>query len=414
MRYRRVPELMCAAALLLIGVADLDAQEVDRPAPPEWYALNAADGRNHTVAACAVSMSGKTDSVYVIDAQSDRYEKGAENLAEGEYVIWKLTDQGQVIWKQGLGKMPPHNERPRPIAMVVPLTSPPDSTMVVGQFGRQGEWTVLRLDGEGKTVASIVHLQRGTELVSAVLLPEDKGLLLAGRSGGAGTVWNIDLDGNVQWKEVYLSKTDRAKNIVAKLSGIAVADESGGFVVAGDFGSSNKFGIGDATVWLMRCDARGKVVAEQEFPGRRPSICPTANSQFVVLYDSGMSMATDARIRAVDLELQTKWDVAASLNSLGVDMPVIAPMPTGLGFVVAGGNIKAEEAGILECQLCQFDGAGRLLAREAVPLARETILNVRVCCGNSAYFATRTKGMVPWDILEAGVFKCALENPQVK
>lgn len=403
--------LRLATALVLTGGLSAECQEPELKTLNEWYSPKSEDGRSHSVLACAVSTSGDSDAVYIIDAESDRYEKGSENLAQGKFVLRKLNDRGEVVWKQDLGKMPQADQRPRPQAIIVPMASPSGDIVVIGQFGKSGEWSVIHLDGEGKIVASVVHMDRGTEFNSAVLLPKEEGVLLAGVTAGAGTVWRLNLDGTVQWKQVYLSKTDRTKQDVAGFFSIAATGESGHFVVAGAFAKLNKFGLGDSTIWLMRCDEHGKSVSEAEFPGRRPSICPLSNGLFAMVYDSNTTIETDIRIRGVSLDLQTKWDHAASLSGFGFDSAAIAALPSGNGFVIAGGNInKTEKAPNLECQLCQFDNNGQILRREVVQVAPKTTLNPKVCCGNSLYFSIQTKGRVPWDSLEAGVFKSTYKS----
>ncbi len=419
MRYHCLHGLACVAALALIGGLKLEADEPELlTAPREWYSLNSTDGRNHSVLACAVSTSAKSDAVYLVDWVTDRTDRsvpGSEKLAEGEYVFWKLSDAGEVIWKQSLGKLPAFEIGPQPLVMIVPLAAPVEGAMVVGQLERPGEWTVRRVDGEGQIASSATLGERGTDFHSAVLLPAGNGLLLAGRSSTAGTVWNIDLDGNVVWKQVYLSKTDPSQKVAAAFHGIALADETGGFVVAGDSSVLNKFGLGETTTWLMRCDPEGKSLAEAEFAGRRPSICALGKDQFVILYDSSMAMETDARIRGVGKDLQPKWDNSAGFNAFGTDVATIAAIPSGSGFVVAGANIsKSDKLPYLECQFCQYDGSGGRVARSSVvrvPVPIKTFLKAKVGCGaGAAYIAVRTKGMFPWDILEAGIFKSPLEN----
>lgn len=420
MRSQGLVKVVCVAALALIGGPGWGADELRLlPTPREWYSLKADGGQNHSILACAAAKSGKSDVVYVVDAVSDRYVRGSENLAEGEYLLWKLSGAGEILWKQSLGKMPPVNNRPRAWAVVIPLAASGDDSsggnaIVVGQFDKVGEWAVRRVDGDGKIVTGGTLKERGTEFSSAVLLPAGNGLLLAGRTGGAGTVWNVDFEGNVLWKQIYLSRTDRSRNVVARFYDITLVGDAGGFVVAGDSSVLNKFGIGEATAWLMRCDPEGKTEAEADFPGRRPSICGIGKNQFAVLYDADMAMAPDARVRAIGMDLQPKWDNSAGFSAVGVDGFTIAALPSGGGFVVAGANInKNDERPYRECQYCRFDAGGRRLACAAVRVPDETILNARVVCSDAnAYVATRTTGMVPWDVLEAAIFKIPLEIPK--
>jgi hypothetical protein len=418
MRYHCFRGLLCVTALALVRGLIVEADEPESlPGPRELYSLKSTDGTNHIVLACGVSTSAKSDFVYLVDWVTDRTDRstpGSEKMAQGEYLFLKLSDAGEVIWKQSLGKVPAFEIGVRPAVLIALIAAPGNGAMVIGQLEKPGVWAVRRVDGEGRIVSSAVLGQRGIEFHSAVLLPRGKGLLIAGRSGTAGFVWKIDLDGNVVWKEEYLTKTDPGQKIASQFHSLALADDTGSFVVAGDFSMINKFGAGKSTTWLMRCDPTGKSVAEEVFPGRRPSIRALGKGQFVILYDSSIAMETDARICGVGMDLKSKWDISAGFNCIGVDAATISSIPSGLGFVVTGANInKSENLPHLEWQICQYDDIGNRVSRSAVLQPEMMVLNATIGCGAStAYIAVRTKGMFPWDVLEAALFKSPLENPK--
>jgi hypothetical protein len=133
MRYNCLLGLLCVAALANIRGLNVVADKPESfTAPRESYSLKSSDGKNHIILACAVSTSAKSDVVYLVDWITDRSVPGSEKLAQGEYVFWKLSDAGEVIWKQSLGKMPTAEIGLQPVVLIAPLAAPDNGAMANG------------------------------------------------------------------------------------------------------------------------------------------------------------------------------------------------------------------------------------------------------------------------------------------
>lgn len=289
--------------------------------------------------------------------------------------------------------------------------------ILVGIFDEQFVWSLLRVDDTGKVAKPVKLVNEGDAFLSAVLLSDTKGVLLAGQYGFGGNVWKIDLEGKALWKKTYMSKTDMSpkdinEKVASQFYGIALTGDQGGFIAAGDFGKINKFGMGQMSIWLVRCDETGNVVSETTFPGRLPSICALGKDRFAILYDAGSMLEADSRVRVVDLELKQQWEKKTQFTSLFNDRPAIGSIPSDRGFVLAGCNIVQEnQISRWECQFFQYDARGQIVSSASIPVAKETFLHTCVACGaDRAYIAPQTKGAVPWDVREASIFEIRLKT----
>jgi hypothetical protein len=88
-------------------------------------------------------------------------------------------------------------------------------------FEDRASWSFRRVDTAGKVVHSAKLISEPNAFVSAALLPDDKGVLLAGQDGNKGNVWNLSLDGAVRWKKSYEHKDKGANKKGAQQSNIA-------------------------------------------------------------------------------------------------------------------------------------------------------------------------------------------------
>jgi hypothetical protein len=227
-------------------------------------------------------------------------------------------------------------------------------------------------------------------------------------------MWKTDLDGNVLWKKTYKPKAATDDTMYSDLASIALTDQQGGVVVAGEFRDTlNKFGFGKASIWLMQCDKAGNVLSETTFPGRIPSICAVGKEQFAIMYDASFVLQIDCRVRLVAPNLQERWEKKADFTgTLIVDAPAISPIPANRGFVLAGGNsISNKNIVRKECRFLQYNANGQLVSSTSIPITQGAFPLPRVVCGSDrAYVAMQTKGESPYDTHEASIFEILLHK----
>jgi len=251
--------------------------------------------------------------------------------------------------------------------------------------------------------------------MAAALLPDAKGLLLAGTERHEGSVCKVDLEGNPQWKKTYVHKwAVRGEKDVGAFRSIALADDQGGFVVAGDFGKISKFGWGEKSAWLLRCDAAGNVLSEVTFPGRDPSVCAIGRERFAILYDAGSGMSMDSSVCLLDRELRKRWETKVDIIATCFDLPTISSIPSHCGFLAAGrrpihDKTPATQGGaaLFPCVILQLDASGHIVSSTSIPVATRTTSNAHLACTNTrAYVALGTQGstMLYCSAPEAGIF----------
>jgi hypothetical protein len=258
-------------------------------------------------------------------------------------------------------------------------------------------WSLLRVDKSGRIETD---RRLAGAFLKTILAPDAQSLLLVGWHGSEGSVWKMDLDGNVQWQKTYWHEVVVERKPAARtFCDIALTDGQGGFLVAGEFGELYKMGLGRPMVWLLRCDAEGKVLYETTFAGRAPLMCAIGNGEFAVAYtDAGLKN----RVRLLDLRLQERWEKPLDIASL----------PSGQGFVVAGARpVKGNKTPRGECAFFQYSANGQVLgSASSASLIQHALLHPHVACGvRSAFIAGGTKGgFDPQEIQEAAIFEVPL------
>jgi hypothetical protein len=374
----------------------------------QLLALKSSDGRSHEIQAIALGRSGKMDVLYVVELNS---EPGRGK--DGCYLLWKLDLTGKVLHKEIITKTP-NGEPPR--VTIVPLPAPQGGAVIVGQFGDQW-WSMRQVDDAGKITEPTDPIWGG---LTPVLLLNTKGLLLVGSKGREGKVWKIDLDGNVQWQKTYTHEfVAKRKPVDRSFYDIALTDDKGGFVVAGEIGELYKMGLGRPVVWLLRCDPAGNVVCETTFPdlekafvSPEPLMCAIGREEFVVM-SSGWAtsevtgVAFESRVRLVDLQLQKQWEKKVDIYGLA-----IGSIPSCRGFVVAGfrfGKSGAEPRG--EYGFLQYNANGQIVSSaSSAPLTSASCLHVT--CGETfAYLTGATKGGCdPLEVHAASIWEIPLKK----
>jgi hypothetical protein len=375
----------------------------------QLFALKSSDGRSHEIEAIALGRSGKMDVLYVVELNS---EPGRGK--DGCYLLWKLDLTGKVLHKEIITKTP-NGEPPR--VTIIPLPAPQGGAVIVGLFGDQW-WSMRQVDDAGK-ITEPTDLIRG-EGRTPVVLPRAKGLLLVGSDGREGKVWQIGLDGNVQWERTYWHEfVAERKPVSRSFYDIALTDDKGGFVVAGEIGELYKMGLGRATVWLVRCDPAGNVVCETTFPDLEkafvppePLMCAIGRDKFVVMHSGWATseahdVAFESRVRLVDLQLQKQWEKKVDIYGLA-----IGSLPSCRGFVVAG--LRVRESGTQprgEYRFLQYNANGQIVSSaSSAPLTRAGLLHVT--CGESfAYVTGATEGgFDPLEVHEASIWEIPLKK----
>jgi hypothetical protein len=411
--------LVTCVALLLVSVGRTEARDHDsKLTVHRLWGPEANDGRIHAIEAIALSDSGET--LYVVEGVFDVRQRHAKSPTDGEYLLWTLDTGGRVLNREFIAKSP--TPRPPSRAMIVPL---PEGAIVIGVFddeqlpeNRSHAYSFLRVDREGK-IAKPNRLPGPLGVYYGATLSDDaKSILLAGQYAFGGGVTAVDLDGNLLWKESYLSKTDRSpevrtERVTAHFRTIVPSDEQGGFLVAGDFGKLNKFGVGERTIWILRCDAEGKILSETTMSGRMPSICALGDERFAMEYDRGSAFEFDGRVSKIDLELQQEWEEVTEFTSLFIDEPHISAIPSTGGFVLAGQDMDRggdKKTIDWKCSVYQYNGEGQIVASAAIPIAEGTHARARVACAiDHAYVGIQTKGRGSKTPAEAAIFEIPLQ-----
>lgn len=415
--------LVCTVLFLIPGVAQPGEDNDSTLAMREFSMLRSTDGRSHEIEAIASGRSGSDEVIYLVERIQDLLPRGSTGPVDGDYLFYKFDTNGKVLHKEFISKVA---NRERPCITIVPLPAPQEGAIIIGMFEDRFGWCLLQADAAGKIAKSVKLVTEPSAFQGAVLLADAQAILLAGQYGFKGNVWKVDLDGKTAWKKTYDYKAkagdtkDKVENNRAeaddKLSGvfysIALTDDQGGFIVAGDYGAINKFGVGQKSIWLVRCDEAGNVLTETTFPGRLPSICALAKERFAILYDTGSAFEVDSRVRVVDLELKQQWEKKAQFTAFLNDRPAISFIPSGRGFVLAGcNNIKDNRSLRQECRFFQYDADGQIVSLVPIPIPQQAFLHTRVVCkANRAYVATQTKGRGPFDAKEASIFEIRLRK----
>ncbi len=375
------------------------------------------DGKTHQILAMATS-GPKTNRLYVVEAVADLYGTGTDN---GKYLLWTLTPSGQVIHKELLKKRD-NSYDPPPGTFVIALPDPQEGAIVMGPFGRLSgthEWCLFRVDSRGKTVTELNGIW---SCQSAVLTADNQGILAVGNNVGIkrmyGRLWRLDLDGKILSNKTYERRT------LESFNDIVLADDQGGFIIAEESPKAiNKFGAGESSVWLLRSNRKGEVLTETSFPGRHPRIRALGGQQFAVLYDAGISLSADWRLRVVDLQLKQQWEKKLELAGFSFDQPGLCPTaadglvlvgPAGV-FVAAGptGKFLFPDQPRPGLEVVQWNREGRRLFSASIPAIFPVPKHdIRVAyAANCVYVAVRTTGLLFRDGVESTIYRIPLPAP---
>jgi hypothetical protein len=145
-----------------------------------------------------------------------------------------------------------------------------------------GLW-VLKIDPFGDIEWQRTYDGEKQEYARSIQQTEDGGYIVAGATAsfgaGAEDIWVLKLDegGDIEWQRTFGGKKhDSARSIQRT--------DDGGYIVAG---ITHSFGLGEADIWILKLDAKGKIEWQKTFGGyareEASSIVPT--------YDGGYAVA---------------------------------------------------------------------------------------------------------------------------
>lgn len=176
-----------------------------------------------------------------------------------QYWYWRMTSEGDLVQHGAIDMSDDHDP------MLGEVVGTPDGGfLMLARFG--GE--LWKVDNSG-SVTKLGRVMQGDGTVNFLVETTDGGYLAGGsifvKVGSEsmntdGIIFKLDSQGNVAWQKTY----DRGE--LEEIWG-TVPSEDGGFVFAMSTGNPNKFGVGDVSGVLVRCDQDGKVVKETKIPG---------------------------------------------------------------------------------------------------------------------------------------------------
>ncbi len=272
---------------------------------------------------------------------------GAQPKYDLAIVIWKLDITGSEQWVKGLGLPDLAENRELTGGQFLGLSSEP--VLIVGRSPGM-EFRLVRFDHNGLVTAS-QRLDFGVGLF--VLKDFEKtegGFLVCGSDVSKqedAWVAKIDLNGKLVWDKRY----DNGKSEQATAT---AAGSDGGFALAANSGTYDKFGGGPSDVWVIRCDSRGNILEQTTFKGRNAHLTVTAEGAAVVVYNKADFPRQQISVVELDSKLNAVWKIEDLFgNTQGLGAFKIINDPRG-GVVLAGSRFFA--AG-----LWKIDRSGRVL-----------------------------------------------------
>ena len=214
----------------------------------------------------------------------------------------------------------------------------------------------------GKTVA----LDGATVVKGAILLPEDRLLVLAGARGRPVIADISPATGAVQWQH----EIDEPGLTLAG----GQRQANGGYLLVGHRSDPASR---EEQVWIGTVDRTGAVKARRTFPGRSASVAVAPNGRVALVYQRGGTMKVDVVLRGFTPALEDGSERVLLAAQTTPPPFKIAPLADGQ-FVVAG----AENRGLW---ISRVTGEGApVWLEKRVPASRadlEMVLNVDLLQG---------------------------------
>lgn len=204
------------------------------------------------------------------------------------YWVARIDGAGETLWLKRFSE-PDGTERTNVIALDNGRCLIVSNRYIMNE-GNQPFLQELGADG---TAGAPVNVISTATNVNAAMQLANGHVLLAGSvlkdERGEGEQYGYDawageaaMDGTLVWQEPY----DHGKD--EDFYGLASAPD-GGFYAIGNSGTLDKFGSGQSEVWLLHCDASGKLVKDAVFPDGRFAV--ESSCDLVSMPDGSLAMA---------------------------------------------------------------------------------------------------------------------------
>jgi hypothetical protein len=279
------------------------------------------------------SLIQSSDGGYYVTGQSSR--KNRQGKYDRKLWIWRLDANGNRLWantpdipgideNQGIGwdaVLSLKNER---VILVYENVFKTGTWLMIMKFNEGGEITFTKRLELDKTSYVLRNFER-----------TNGGLLISGQKlGKFNDAWVLKIDdqGNELWQKNY----DKGKSEDAM--SMAVADD-GSFILAANSGEYNKFGGGQSSIWVVKCDPEGNVISEATFEGRHPTIAITKDGICAVSFNKASFPKVDLQVMGLDKKLNKIWGTQALYEGQGVGIYNIKTDIAG-NFIIAGSKFS--------------------------------------------------------------------------
>jgi uncharacterized delta-60 repeat protein len=300
----------------------------------------------------AYSIQQTSDGGYIVAGYTNSFGAG-----KNDFWVLKLNARGDVVWQKAYGGADDD------YAYSIQQTS--DGGYIVAgstwSFGAgENDLWVLKLDPTGKVVWQKTWGGRFRDSAISVQQTFDGGYIMAGNTSSFAADWydlqvlKLDATGDVVWQKTYGgAHWDEADSIQE------TAD--GGYIVAG---FTYSFGAGESDVWVLKLDARGNVVWQKTYGGRREdsasSIRQTSDGGYIV---GGSTRTFDPAFGDVGLlKLDARGNVVwqRTYGGRGLDEATSIQQTSDGGYIVAG-STWSFGAGNYDVWVLKLDARGNVV-----------------------------------------------------
>jgi len=269
----------------------------------------------------AVFFSPK-DSGLFIAGEYTTSVKGVPTVTEGLWV-WKINASGEKVIDLKL-KNPADDADKYSRVEAMAITAGEDIILIVKL--RSGQTNLLKLNLAGEVVLS-KELKPERD-ISKIIPTIDNNFLLIGHEKFDTLVMKINANGETLWEKI----NDRGKDDMF-VDGLATED--GGFILIENSGKSAQFFLATSDMWVTKYDSNGVKITEKTFSGRNGSIALGKDGNYATAYDKSGTAKQDIWIKAIDKNLNEKWETNITSTDFGLESFKIGSLTNG-DYIVAG------------------------------------------------------------------------------
>lgn len=262
------------------------------------------------------------DSGLFIAGEYTSSARGVPTVTEGLWV-WKVNPAGEKIIDLKL-KNPADDAKKYSNVEALAITENEDIILIAQM--RRGRANLLKLNSAGEILLS--KELKSERDISRIIPTADNNFLLIGHDKFNSLLMKIDANGEVLWEKI----NDRGKDDMF-VNGILTED--GGFILIENSGKSAQFYLASSEMWITKYDSKGEKITEKSFPGRHGSIARGKDGSYAIVYDKSGTAKQDIWAKAVDKDLNEKWDVNVTSTDFGLESFKIASLTNG-DYIVAG------------------------------------------------------------------------------